>query len=106
MGVVNGPNCRECEEIDESMEHVLCHCPVLAETSGAMLGDNRLNMATMADVYVSSLIQFILNTGRLAGPTTRTEEAYCGLSAEIRVIVSTSHSIKIHMYIIASNLMI
>ena len=63
MGLVESPLCRGCKQEDETVEHVLCHCPALALKRGSMLGDFWPSMASYGAAPPGSVIKFIQCVG-------------------------------------------
>lgn len=64
MGLISDSNCRRCDEgEEETIEHILCHCPALARARHSIMGQyNFENVRKVARMDIKILRHFAVRT--------------------------------------------
>ena len=63
IGAVGNSICRACGEVDESLEHFLCHCPAFANIRSQFMGaDSISDLTQIGDIYWKTLRDFVKRT--------------------------------------------
>jgi hypothetical protein len=66
MGLFKGDHaCRFCKQEAETVQHILCHCEVMARRRFSVLGDSVVEPKDISTASVRDLCLFIRGTGLL-----------------------------------------
>ncbi len=64
MRLANSPTCAKCLEVDETVEHFVCRCPIFSRERRRTLGDFELCCEQLISADLESLLSFIKVTRR------------------------------------------
>ena len=63
IGLEEESTCRFCGEVDETTEHVVCHCDALIRDRYQLLGDSYLEPGRVKQLRLNRVLSFIERIG-------------------------------------------
>ena len=63
LGISESPDCRACNNEEETVEHVLCHCPALSRIRWSIFGCCYFDLSELSGVSPRDVIKFISQVG-------------------------------------------